>query len=76
MRECGIVGCRKKHLAKGFCKLHYQRQYLNLPIEGDLGKATKELSGARMAGFMQMSDEMKDIYGIVDKFQPGDESTF
>ncbi|KKM87481.1 hypothetical protein LCGC14_1268380, partial [marine sediment metagenome] len=42
----------------------------------DLGKATKELSGARMAGFMQMSDEMKDIYGIVDKFQPGDESTF
>lgn len=25
MRSCGIEGCEQKHLAKGLCKLHYER---------------------------------------------------
>lgn len=33
MRKCSINGCESKHLAKGFCRKHYLRNYKNGTLE-------------------------------------------
>ncbi len=33
-RECKLAGCGKDHYAKGLCRLHYQRQWAGVPLEG------------------------------------------
>lgn len=38
MKRCSIVGCNNKHMAKGMCKKHWQREYRKTPNNTDSSK--------------------------------------
>ena len=58
MAECSGAGCDRKHLAKGFCKLHYYRVYRGRSIEPVLAVLEKQFKAlpktklAYAAGFI------------------------
>jgi Helix-turn-helix domain len=39
-KTCQVVGCDKRHKAKGFCEAHYQRSSRGVPLEAPLKRRT------------------------------------
>ncbi len=67
MRTCSVPGCERRHLARGYCKLHYER----LRAHGDIEVRPPRWGRTGESDPRNMSGEERADHGAIVSFQNG-----
>lgn len=67
MNKCTINGCERKHLARGYCRLHYERSRKGLPLEASSKIADRPAIIEYGLAKIPLGVDARDGYAVVDE---------